>query len=239
MNTQTKLTRIALGTALSGAALMGPASAYATCTDPSATYMGSICVTAANYCPRNYAVAAGQTMAISQYQALYSLLGTRYGGDGVSTFKLPDLRGRSVIGTGQGPGLDPVGLGQYRGKDWVTLTLNNLPTHNHIANFKPSGGGEVTVDIPVSSNTSGNKTLPDADYSYLAASPSNERDSAKIWSNTMTKAASVKGVTTSGGGGGGTVIVGNTGGGQAFPNVPPQLGMTYCILTDGLYPPHP
>lgn len=235
---------IVAGSALTGTVLMVSSSlANAACTDPSVVYIGSICTTAANFCPRGYLEAAGQIMAVTDNTALFSLLGDMYGGDGRTNFALPDLRGRSAIGAGTGPGLTPVMQGTRRGMEYVTMSVAQMPTHSHTAIFTPEGGGggTVTVNIPVSGNTEGNKTTPDADYSYLAASPAApDRDAAGIWSNTMSQVATVKGVTTSGGGGGGgTVTIGTTGGSQPLPNVPPQLGLKYCIATQGLYPPRP
>jgi len=86
---------------------------------------------AGNFAPRGNAFCDGQLLAISQNDALFSLLGTIYGGDGRSTFGLPDLRGRVPIHKGNGPGLTPRSIGQRSGKETVTLTKNELPQHNH------------------------------------------------------------------------------------------------------------
>src|SRR4051812_28387187 len=86
---------------------------------------------AGNFAPRGFASCEGQILAISQNTALFSLLGTTYGGNGQTTFALPDLRGRSAIGQGQGPGLSPYVEGQTGGSETVTLTVNQLPPHTH------------------------------------------------------------------------------------------------------------
>ena len=82
-------------------------------------------------CPNNWTPARGQLLPISNYETLYSLLGTAYGGDGQTTFGLPDLRARMPVGWGQGPGLTPIDRGDQGGIESVTLTQNHLPPHNH------------------------------------------------------------------------------------------------------------
>ena len=88
---------------------------------------------APTFAPRNWAFCEGQLLAIAQNQSLFSLVGTTYGGDGRSTFGLPDCRGRAVIGPGNGPGLSPQSWGQKDGVERVTLTTQNLPNHTHSA----------------------------------------------------------------------------------------------------------
>ncbi|AVM73465.1 phage tail protein [Magnetospirillum gryphiswaldense] len=151
---------LALGTGVS----MFSAPAYACGED---TYLGSICAVAAKYCPSGFLPAQGQLLSTSQNQALYYLLGNTYGGDGQTTFALPDLRGRTVTGVGSGPGLTPVPLGQRRGQEGVTLTPAQVPT----ANGPLSSGNQAAT--------------------------------------------------------------------QTVPTLPPQLGLTYCISTGGLFPPQP
>src|SRR5262249_35339115 len=86
-----------------------------------------------NFAPRGWAQCQGQLLAISQNTALFSLLGTTYGGNGQTTFGLPDLRGRSAIGMGQGPGLSNIDIGQVGGTENATLTVSNLAAHTHTA----------------------------------------------------------------------------------------------------------
>src|SRR6188768_3694227 len=86
---------------------------------------------AGNFAPRNWAFCQGQILSIAQNTALFSLLGTTYGGNGQTTFALPDFRGRVAVGTGQGPGLANITLGELSGSPTVTLTINNMPAHNH------------------------------------------------------------------------------------------------------------
>lgn len=232
------ITRTALTTAFLIA--VSPAQAC-----PTEAYSGQICTTAANYCPMNdgngYVQPIGQQLNINEYPALYAVIGTTYGGNASSYFNLPDLRGRSPVGTGQGTYLQNVTLGQKRGSDTpITLTQAQMPSHTHTATYNPTGGGAtVTVNVPVSSNTGTSQVTPDATHSYLAASPNGVQGSAAIWSSTMNKTTSIQGVTGSITGAVGTVSVGVTGGGSSFTTLPPQIGVTYCIATQGLYPPRP
>lgn len=94
-------------------------------------FIGQIILFAGNFAPRNWAICNGQLLAISQNTAAFSILGTTYGGDGRTTFGLPDLRGRAAIGEGTGPGLPSVRLGQKTGSVENYLTVNQLPSHNH------------------------------------------------------------------------------------------------------------
>jgi microcystin-dependent protein len=84
-----------------------------------------------NYAPRGWALCNGQILPINQNQALFSLLGTTYGGNGQTTFALPDMRGRVANSSGQGPGLAPYALGERGGVEGTTLAINELPTHRH------------------------------------------------------------------------------------------------------------
>jgi microcystin-dependent protein len=197
-------------------------------------YVGSICVTAASYCPSGYLLANGLELSINSYQLLYALLGTTYGGNGTSTFALPDLRGRSAVGVSIGSELTDVTLGQVRGAENTTLTSANLPSHSHTATLS-SATGTTTVTIPVSTAAAGAVTSPSGGNNYLTASPANGTASARIWSNNATQTATVAGVSavTSVNG---TVSVGATGSSTAFTNLPPQLGLLHCIAVEGTYP---
>lgn len=117
-------------------------------------FIGEIRIFGFNFAPRGWANCAGQILSIAQNTALFSLLGTTYGGNGQTTFALPDLRGRAPLNFGQGPGLSNYTLGQSSGTETVTLTQNEMPQHNHGVNASsqpanatrpgnafPSGGG--------------------------------------------------------------------------------------------------
>jgi microcystin-dependent protein len=120
-------------------------------------FVGEIRMFGFNFAPQGWAMCNGQTLPISQNQALFSLLGTTYGGNGQTTFQLPDLRGRLANHAGQGTGLSPYVLGQNGGTENVTLVQGQMPTHAHsvLANGSPATatrpGGAVlartTADI--------------------------------------------------------------------------------------------
>lgn len=114
-------------------------------------FVGEIKMFAGNFAPRSYAFCDGQLLAISQNDALFSLLGTIYGGDGRTTFGLPDLRGRTPIHYGSGPGLTPRQIGNSGGSERVALTTNQLPSHNH--------GGAVGADDSANATSPGGNTL--------------------------------------------------------------------------------
>ena len=97
-------------------------------------FVGSIWYFGGSFAIYNFALCAGQTIAISTNETLYTLIGTTYGGDGVTTFQLPDLRGRVPIGQGQGLGLSNYVMGQLSGTESVTISSQNMPAHNHKVN---------------------------------------------------------------------------------------------------------
>ncbi|MFK7950784.1 MAG: phage tail protein [Saprospiraceae bacterium] len=107
----------------------------------SEAFLGMIIMGGWNFAPRSWALCDGQLLPISGNSALFSLLGTTYGGDGRTTFALPDLRGRIAIHPGNGPGLTPVRLGERGGRENVTLTINELPSHNHTIQVGKEGMG--------------------------------------------------------------------------------------------------
>lgn len=119
-------------------------------------FLGQIQAFGFNFAPRGWATCSGQLLAISQNTALFALLGTYYGGDGRTTFGLPDLRGRNMIGAGQGPGLSPVNIGEKSGYENVTLTLGNLPPHNHPVKVEvnTANGEESTSTMFLASHAS-------------------------------------------------------------------------------------
>lgn len=94
-------------------------------------FLGQIMMVGFNFAPRGWAMCQGQLLSISQNTALFSLLGTTYGGDGRTTFALPDLRGRCAVGMGQGPGLSNYSHGERAGQEHVTLISTQMPSHTH------------------------------------------------------------------------------------------------------------
>ena len=97
-------------------------------------FLGEIRLFPYNFAPRGWAFCSGQLMSIAQNTALFALLGTTYGGNGQTTFGLPDLRGRVAVSSGQGPGLSFYNLGQQAGTETVTLTQSEMPMHSHLVN---------------------------------------------------------------------------------------------------------
>lgn len=175
-------------------------------------YIGEITLVGFNFCPRYTFEAAGQLLPISSNTALFSLLGTTYGGNGTTTFALPDLRGRAPIGRGQGSGLSSISIGQVGGTENVTLTVANMPAHTHTADLR--GENSVLAD----------KANPNNATLALA--------SAQIYSKTNPPNANVKLAA-------GSVFIQPAGGSQPFANRSPYLGMLYCVVTQGIYPSRP
>lgn len=106
-------------------------------------FIGQIKVFGFNFPPRFHATCDGQLLPIAQNTALFSLLGTTYGGNGQTTFALPDLRGRAAIHYGQGPGLSNYSIGQRSGQENHTLTINEIPQHNHIASASTNAADQT------------------------------------------------------------------------------------------------
>lgn len=103
-------------------------------------YIGEIRMFAGNFAPSGWAMCNGQLLSISANTALFSILGTTYGGNGVTSFGLPDLRGRVAVHQGQGNGLSPYVPGEITGSENITLITNQMPQHNHLVNAGSTGG---------------------------------------------------------------------------------------------------
>ena len=135
-------------------------------------YIGQIMMFGGNYAPRGWALCDGQLLSISQWTALFSILGTTYGGDGRTTFGLPDLRGRVPVHPGQGPGLTPRSLGQKAGEESVTLHINQIPSHRHEMYVNNGSGNAASPANKVMATES----KGDTDYGDLPATPSDTLD---------------------------------------------------------------
>lgn len=107
-------------------------------------FLGTIKYFGFNFAPRGWTTCDGQLLSVSQNDALFSLLGTMYGGDGRTTFGLPDMRGRMPVHTGQGPGLSNHPMGQKSGAESVSLTTNQLPSHSHSLMATDSAGNQIS-----------------------------------------------------------------------------------------------
>lgn len=215
-------------------------------------FVGTIMAVGFTYAPRGWAFCNGQILAIAQNQALFSLLGTTYGGNGTNTFALPDLRGRVIVGAqGDGPGITPVALGEKAGSNTVTvlasgavtLTAANLPAHTHPATFNPAGLTGTTT-LQASTGTAGTTTMP-ANGSTLSASPGGPA-SAAIYApaGTATNPVNLGGTSTTIGGSGTVTVDANTGGGSPVPFnttvqtsiMQPYTGINYIIALEGIFP---
>ena len=165
---------------------------------------------AGNFAPRNNAQCNGQLLSIAQNTALFSLLGTFYGGNGVQTFALPDLRGRLPINQGNGPGLTPRVIGEVGGSENVTIDQTTTPTHNHIVNATTDAG-----NLPGPSN----KSIP--------ASPTDGTNPGTLYvapPNTITPVAMAP------------QSLPFAGGSQPHQNMQPSLAITFIIALQGIFP---
>ncbi len=174
-------------------------------------FLAQIIMFGGNFAPRGWALCDGQLLAISQYQALFSLLGTTYGGDGRTTFALPDLRGRAPVHAGSGPGLTTRRLGQKGGSETNQLNTLQLPPHGHSLVT-----GSVTV--PVSAEDA---DQDEAEGKYLA--------NGTFYHNNPDGAY----------GSGAIPLAGNSanvGASQPINNMPPYLTVNYIIALQGTFP---
>ncbi|WP_165663967.1 phage tail protein [Metapseudomonas otitidis] len=175
-----------------------------------------------NFAPRGYAYCMGQTMSISQNTALFALLGTTYGGNGQTTFGLPDLRGRSPVGQFQGPGLTPIVLGETGGEEAVTLLQSQMPAHNHLA----SG----TCTLYVAGTPTSTALSPTPDNDVLGGSSAGSAGAASIWSSEMKDPVPLANPSSL------QVTVQMAGGSQPVGIRSPFLGINFIIALDGIFP---
>jgi len=200
-------------------------------------FMGQIQAFGFNFAPRGWAFCQGQLMSISQNSALFALLGTTYGGDGQTTFKLPDLQGRMAIGQGAGAGLTPRVIGEVSGTENVTILLSNMPTHTHVATFTPSGGG-ITATLNAS-NLTATQSVPGTSGANTLGAPSATiaRAVTPVFGYVADASPSVAltGLTVTGGTGG-TVTNALAGNGLPVGIMPPYLCINYSIALQGLFP---
>lgn len=176
--------------------------------------MGGIEMFAGAFAPQGFMMCAGQRIQVSQNQALFSLLGTTYGGDGQRIFNLPDLRGRTPIAAGQSPGGRSYRLGEAGGSETVSLTVDEMPTHTHL----------VESDLPVSRSRA-DSTNPIGNRLGLVTSSDGDTNvyTDEAGSGSMDVETNLR----------------NAGGGQSHNNMPPYLTVNYVIATAGVYPQRP
>lgn len=182
-------------------------------------YIGEVRLFAANFAPKNWAFCHGQLIAITQNQALFSLIGTIYGGDGRTTFALPNTQSRVVISAGQGPGLQDYRIGQTGGSETVTLTVNQIPSHTHglVNNLTALAREKVLNDSATTEEPESNYFAQYAGGDIYSTSPD----------ATMAPAA---GALT------GALTTLDSGGSQAHTNIQPVEALHYIICLYGIFP---
>jgi microcystin-dependent protein len=216
-------------------------------------YIAQVFLFAGSYAPRGYVYCSGQTMAINQYSAVFALVGTVYGGDGQTTFGIPDLRGRVPVGTGQVqlPGGGNYVPGQKGGFENTALTLANLPTHSHQAIFTPPTFTPPALTPPTAVTTINAFTAPTArqtpptnglltsvqDGGGLSGSAYSTAGNATTLGSGAATTVLSGGALTGGGISGGSVAIGSAGASAPFSTLQPFLAMSYIFALEGLFPP--
>lgn len=207
-------------------------------------FTGQIIAVGFSYAPQNYAFCAGQLMPISNNPALYSLIGISFGGDGRATFGLPDLRGRTPIGAGSGPGLTPHTLGDRAGHEYVQLTTLQLPPHTHTGDTLTVSLAGLSVDLTGVTGTQQISDLPgdtdSASDAYVAASSSGNdvyTEDASTLGSMKPGTIQLAGNATITGSGSVSGDVSFTGGGSPISVMQPYLAINYCMCLQGIYPP--
>ncbi len=177
----------------------------------SSAYIGEIRVFGFNFNPRGWAFCRGQLLAISSNTALFSILGTTYGGNGTTNFALPNFQSRVPVEQGQGPGLSQYVLGQQNGVENVTLLLTEMAAHNHTFNVTSATGTQ---------QSSNNAQLARGFKGGFGSG-----SQAKVYSTAApTQAMDPRGL-------------GPVGGNQPHNNLMPYLALNFCIATQGIFPP--
>ncbi len=172
-------------------------------------FLGEIRMTGFNFAPTGWALCNGQTLSISANAALFSLLGTTYGGNGVSTFNLPDLQGRVPIHWGNGAGLTPYVIGESAGTENVTLLYNNMPLHNHLINVNNAAGNSADPSNKILAETANDARPPVLTQTYTSNASN----------NTLAPTS-----------------VSNAGGNVPHTNLQPFLTVNFIIALAGIYP---
>lgn len=169
-------------------------------------FIGEIIMFGGNFAPRGWALCNGQLLSIAQNTALFSILGTTYGGDGQTTFALPNLQGRVAIHPGQSPGTSSYSLGETSGTESVTLTTSQMPAHNHTLNASGSNADQTGPGVHV-----------------LAVPTSTSGDTVSIYSTTANTTMA-------------PTAIGISGGSQPVPVVQPFQCVNFIIALEGIFP---
>lgn len=225
--TYAKRTRTMIMAVVAVMSLVAPALFTGVAWGGANPFVGEIEIVAFTYAPVGWATCDGQLLSISENAALFALLGTTYGGDGATTFALPDLRGRVAIHQGQGTGLTHRFMGEMEGSEEVTLTTSQMPAHTHTA----TTGVTVTSTLHAQSGL-GLSRLPTGNvlaatrvfqpHLYSAAAPNVSMNAGAITSNASA-----------------ATTIGSSGSGQPVHIMPPYLVVNYIISLLGVFPAHP
>ena len=198
-------------------------------------FIGEVRLFAFNFNPRGWALCAGALLPISTNSTLFSLLGTFYGGDGRTTFALPDLRGRTPMSKGRHPGsLFNWRIGQQAGAETHTLNIPELANHTHSASFTPTSQGTATE---IKASTSDATINTPVEGCYLAVNKAGRNPGEEIYRANAGSATVKLGGVTGGAAGTGTVTVNTQGNSNKFSIIQPSLVLNYCIAMVGTYPP--
>jgi microcystin-dependent protein len=176
---------------------------------PFEPFIAEIYLFAGNFAPRGYAFCDGSLLSIAQNTALFSILGTTYGGNGTTNFALPDLRGRVPIGAGNGPGLTPRVQGEKSGEENHTLNSQEMPQHSHSATVGCVGGA-----------TAGNSKDP----------------TGRVWAKDLGTASATYSNAATNANMAPSITVSTTGGNQGHNNMQPYLALNYVIALVGIFP---
>ncbi len=174
-------------------------------------FLGQISLLGCNFAPLGWAFCQGQLLPISQNTALFSLLGTTYGGNGVNTFALPDLRSRAPIGFGQGAGLSDYALGDVGGEETVPISASTYPTHSHVLS---AAAGAATGNAPTGLIEAAGQSAGRGGTVNLA-----------LYSASGAATSLAPGALTSA-----------PGGSQPHNNLQPYLALNFCIALQGIFP---
>ncbi|MEO0469049.1 MAG: tail fiber protein [Bacteroidota bacterium] len=180
-------------------------------------YLAEIRLFAGNFAPRNWAFCEGQILPINSYQSLYSLLGTTYGGDGRTSFALPDFRGRVPVSAGQSPGTSNYSAGQKVGQENNTLTTDQLPSHTHTAQgtYTPRANEEDGQSPSPKNKFMAKSKGTSAGDTFYATSLNAPVDMGEQHVN---------------------LTIGQTGASQPVNNMQPTIALNYIICLQGLFP---
>lgn len=181
-------------------------------------FIGQILLFAGNFAPRGYAFCQGQILSINSNQSLFSLLGTQYGGDGRSTFGLPDLRGRVPISMGTGAGLSQRNIGQKGGSEQVALTAAEMPSHQHA-----EGASTLSAELVADAANTATESVPDP------ARVLSKLANVNFYSSSDANLEPIVGPSISS-------TIGDAGLGQSHENRQPLIAIHYIIALTGIFP---